>query len=152
MSAAKPLPQITSYPEPRYIRQLQGELFCLRANCPALHSLISLRTPEAPLGHFGALPSSVKTTGLLSPEQVRASHSNCLPQTALSFLDYHPQNRPAGICSFPYPPIDTTKKCNLLSKAKVWTKTPEANLVPHSSKHNRMPHSRTEGRGGSAVV
>lgn len=107
-SAAKPLMQIKSYPEPRYVRQLQGELFCLRTCSPACLAPPS-SPPQGllrqPLGNFRALPSSLKTTGLVCPEQARdpTPTPTACHRPALSFWCQHTHHRPSGACSLPRP-------------------------------------------------
>lgn len=134
--------QIKSYPEPRYVRQLQGELFCLRASSPAQTThLPHLHLPEGllrqPLGNFGALPSSLKTTGLVCPEQVRdPPHPNCVPQSSSEFLVSAYSQQTKWHMQPTTSPINTIKKCSPLSKAKVWAKHLRPILVPHSSEYN----------------
>lgn len=132
--------QIKSYPEPRYVRQLQGELFCLRASSPACSApplSIPPRTPEAtPRKLWGSAKQFENHWPSLSwasqrppppqlpaTEQLWVSGNSILKQTK-----WHMQPTTS--------PINTIKKCSPLSKAKVWAKHLRPILVPHSCEYN----------------
>lgn len=139
-SAANPLMQIKSYPEPRYVRQLQGELFCLRASSPACSPpppSSPRRTPEAtPRKLRGSAKQFENHWPSLSWASQRPPHPNCVPQSSSEFLVSAYSQQTKWHMQPTTSPINTIKKCSPLSKAKVWAKHLRPILVPHSSEYN----------------
>lgn len=125
--------QIKSYPEPRYVRQLQGELLCVPPSSPSSPP----STPEAtPRKHCGSAKQFENHWPSLSWASQRPPHPNCLPQSSSEFLvsayswqtKWHMQPTTS--------PINTIKKCSPISSTKVWAKHLRPILVPHSSEYN----------------
>lgn len=147
--------QMKSYPEPRYIKQRYGELFCLRASSELAQLptpfVVSPRTPEAtPRTLWGSAKQLENHWPSLSwasqrPHPTPLLAADWLWVSAISKLT-HPVAHAATTS-----PVNTIRKCSPLSKAKVWTKTPEANLVPHSSLVAVWPHSGTKWKSPGSV-
>lgn len=133
--------QIKSYPEPRYIRQLQGELFSLRANSPACSASPPSSLPRTPEATPRKLWGSAKQfenhwPGLSWASQRPPPTPTACHRAALSFWYRHTYKQTKWHMQPTTSPINTIKKCSPLSKAKVWAKHLRPILVPQSSEYN----------------
>lgn len=139
--SSKPLNANKILPWTPICKTATGELVCWRTSSPACSAPPTPSPPQGllrqTLGNLRALPSSLKTTGLVCPEQVRdPPHPNCLPQTCSEFLVSAYSWRTKWRMQSSTSPINTIKKCSPLSKVKVWAKHLRPVLVPHSCEYN----------------